>query len=280
VSKSDQAVRNASLSRHTANNASGLHALQAFDDEVTDSRISFKGRPMDVVAMLEEDRPRFHQGGAAQWDSLPETLRLIQQLTAGVGSTLETGCGASTVVFAASGASHTAISPDPDEHRRVREYCDRIGVDHSRLKLIVGLSDEVLPSLPADRTLDVAFIDGAHSFPYPAIDWYYVTRMLSIGGHLVFDDVPIPAVAPLFRHMTLEPNWRLDAILDNRAASFSLLAPPQPEEWSGQPFNRTYPDYSFMPLPERSRLSAAHRLTQLKSRLSARYPRIREFVKK
>jgi predicted O-methyltransferase YrrM len=235
---------------------------------------------MDVIRMLEEDRPRFHQQGAAQWDSLPETLRLIQRLVPEVGgSTLEIGCGASTVVFAASGASHTAISPEPDEHRRVRDYCDQIGVDHSRLRLIVGLSDEVLPSLPAERTIDLAFIDGAHSFPYPAIDWYYVTRMLNIGGHLVFDDVPIPAVAPLFRHMTLEPNWRLDATLDNRAASFTLLAPPRPEEWSGQPFNQKYPDYSFVPLPQRSRLIFAHRLAELKTHLAKRFPRIRQIAK-
>jgi len=236
---------------------------------------------MDVVAMLEADRPRFHQQGTAQWNSLPETLRLIQRSAPGAdGSTLETGCGASTVVFAASGASHTAISPDPDEHRRVREYCEQIGVDHSRLRLIVGLSDEVLPSLPAERTLDVVFIDGAHSFPYPAIDWYYLTRMLKIGGQLIFDDVPIPAVAPLFRHMKLESNWRLDAILDNRAAAFSLLAPPAPEEWSGQPFNRRYPDYSFAPLPLRSRLLVAHRLTRLKSQLATRFPQIRQAFKK
>jgi len=230
---------------------------------------------MDVVARLQADRPSFHQRGAAKWDSLPETLRQIQRSVPDGGSTLETGCGASTVVFAASGAHHTAISPDPDEHRRVREYCERIGIDHSRLRLVVWLSDEVLPGLPAERVLDVAFIDGAHSFPYPALDWYYITRMLKIGGQLVFDDVPVPAVAPLFRHMTLEPNWRLDAILDDRAAAFSLLAPPAPEEWSSQPFNAAYPDYSFVSLSSRSRLVAAHRLKRLRADLARRYPRMR-----
>jgi len=234
---------------------------------------------MDVVATIEADRPRFHHRGTAQWNCLPETLRLIQRSAPEGGTTLETGCGASTVVFAASGANHTAISPDPDEHRRVREYCEQIGVDHSRLTLVVGLSDEVLPGLPAERAIDVAFIDGAHSFPYPAIDWYYVTRMLKIGGQLIFDDVPIPAVAPLFRHMNLEPNWRLDTILDNRAAAFSMLALPKPEDWSGQPFNRGYPDYSFAPLPLRSRLLVAHHVAKLKSQLATRYPKIRQMIK-
>jgi hypothetical protein len=231
---------------------------------------------MDVVATLQADRPSFHQHGAVRWDSLPETLRLIQRSSPDGGRTLETGCGASTVVFAASGANHTAISPDPDEHRRVRDYCELIGVDHSRLTFVVGLSDEVLPAFPAERVLDVAFIDGAHSFPYPALDWYYVTRMLKVGGQLVFDDVPVPAVAPLFRHMKLEPNWRFDAILDNRAAAFTLLTPPAPEEWSSQPFNRAYPDYSFVPLGLRSRLLATHRSNQIRAELSRRYPRMRQ----
>ena len=231
---------------------------------------------MDVITKLEADHPRFHQQGVAEWNSLTETLKLIQRATPEGGSTLETGCGASTVVFASSGANHTAISPDPEEHRRVREYCEQIGVDHSRLRFIVGLSDEVLPGMPAERTLDVAFIDGAHSFPYPAVDWYYITRMLKIGGQLVFDDVPIPSVAPLYRHMTLEPNWRFDAILDNRAAAFTLLAPPKPEEWSGQPFNRGYPDYSFAPFPLRWRLFFAHRRVELRSQVGKRFPRVRE----
>lgn len=230
---------------------------------------------MDVVATLLADRPSFHQHGAARWDALPETLRQIQRSSPDGGRTLEIGCGVSTVVFAASGANHTAISPGPDEHRRVRDYCEKIGVDHSRLTFVVGLSEEVLPSLQAERVLDVAFVDGAHSFPYPALDWYYTTRMLKVGGQLILDDVPVPAITPLFRHMKLEPNWRFDAILDNRAAAFTLLAPPGPEdEWTSQPFNRSYPDYSFVPLGSRPRLLAIHRSNQIRAELSRRYPRM------
>jgi predicted O-methyltransferase YrrM len=230
---------------------------------------------MDIVARLQSDRPSFHHGGSLRWDSLPETLRFIRRSVQPGDCTLETGCGASTVVFAAAGANHTAISPAQEEHARVRTYCDQIGIDHSRLRFVVGLSDDVLPTLTAERVLDVAFIDGAHSFPYPEVDWYYITRMLKVGGHLVFDDVPVPAVAPLFRHMSVEPNWRFEAVLDNRAAAFSLLAPPQPEDWSNQPFNSRYPDYSFVALPLRARLLASYRVKQLRTGLADRYPGLR-----
>jgi predicted O-methyltransferase YrrM len=184
---------------------------------------------LDIVRRLLTDRPSLHLEGKARWDALPETLEAIRRYARDGHTTIETGVGASTIVFAAAGANHTAISPNPSEHVRVREYCREIGVDDSKITFVAGFSDDVLPSLLGrDRTLDVAFIDGAHSFPYPEVDWYYISRSLKIGGALLLDDIPIPAVAPVFRHMSLESNWRLDRILDDRSAAFTLLAPPLP----------------------------------------------------
>jgi len=228
----------------------------------------------NIVQLLLRDRPAFHLGGDARWNSLPETLEAISASVKPGDSTIETGVGASTLVFASRGAEHTAISPDPEEHKRVRDYCRQIGVQDSRLTFIAGLSDDVLPSLLShDRTLDVAFIDGAHSFPYPEIDWYYITRSLKIGGTLLMDDITIPAVAEVFRHMRLEPNWRLQGVWDERAASFTLLAAPPPgDPWSDQKHNRGYPDLSFAAPPERLRLSVAFRAARLRHALARRYP--------
>ena len=209
-------------------------------------------RRPDVVQRLLVDQPAFHLAGEARWDSLPETLAAIRRAVKPGDSTIETGVGASTVVFADGGANHVAVSPAPDEHQRVRDYCAQIGVDDSRTNFIVGLSDDVLPSLLGrERTLDAAFIDGAHSFPFPEVDWHYISRALKIGGRLLMDDVTIPSVAQVFRHMRLEPNWRLDGVFDNRAASFTLLAEPGPEEWTNQAYNDGFPDYGFAALPER-----------------------------
>jgi precorrin-6B methylase 2 len=241
--------------------------------------MTITGAP-SIVERLLEDRPSFHLGGRAHWYSLSETLGSIRSSVRRGDCTIETGAGASTVVFAAAGADHTAISPDSEEHRLIREYCERIDVDASRVTFIEGLSDDVLPLLLGrDRTLDVAFIDGAHSFPFPEVDWHYITRALKTGGKLLMDDIPIPAVAPLFRHMSLEPNWRVDAVLDGRAAAFTLLAPPVPEDWSQQPFNTGYPDFGFAPLRRRLPLEAAHRMAVLRERLSDRYPSLRRLYK-
>lgn len=237
---------------------------------------------LDIVQRLLTDKPSFHLRGEARWDALPETLEAIRRSARPGDSTIEIGVGVSTVVFAASGANHTAISPDRAEHQRVRDYCHRIGIDDSLLKFVVGLSDDVLPSLLGrDRTLDVAFIDGAHSFPLPVMDWYYVTRSLKIGGKLLMDDIPIPAAAQVFRHMRLEPNWRLDGIFDDRAAAFTLLAPPEAEDnWSHQPFNRHYPDFSFANLPKRLRLRTAFWVKQMRYAAAQRHPGLRRIYKR
>lgn len=235
---------------------------------------------MNIVERLLADRPSFHAGGTVRWNSMPETLRMIAKSVRDGSRTLETGSGASTVVFAACGAHHTAISPDGREHERVREYCRSIGVDDSRLTFIAGFSDQELPALCKERVFDAAYIDGAHEFPYPEVDWHFVSRALKIGGVLLMDDVPIPAVAPVFRHMRLEPQWRFEGILDHRAAAFTLVRDATFEEQVSQAFNAGVPDYSFEPLPTRLAMTAGFRLAEWRSSLGTRYPRLRALWKR
>jgi len=236
---------------------------------------------LNIVKQLQTDRPSFHLGGHARWDSLPQTLNAIRSAVKPGDVTIETGVGASTVVFTAGGSTHTAISPDPREHELIREYCRSIGVDDSRLNFVVGLSEDVLPDvLTRERTLDVAFIDGAHSFPFPEVDWCYITRSLKVGGYLVVDDITIPSVAPLYRHMTLEANWALDRVLDDRAAAFRLQALPLGEDWGNQKVNARYPDYQFADLPKRVQLELAHRVTKMSHAAARRNPALRRIYKR
>jgi predicted O-methyltransferase YrrM len=225
---------------------------------------------LDIVQRLLTDRPSFHLGGSADWTSLPETLHAILAAVRPGAVSVETGVGASTVIFAAAGASHTAISPDPQEHELVRAYCRRIGIDDSQLTFAAGSSEDILPSLLSrERTLDAAFIDGAHSFPFPEVDWCYITRSLKLGGRLVLDDITIPTVEPVYRHMSLEPNWRLESVLDNRGAAFTLLYEPRLDDyWPAQQMNSRYPDFSFAAPPKRLKLAGAYRVTATRRRMA------------
>lgn len=195
-------------------------------------------------------------------------MRLLEDNVRPGFSTVETGAGASTVVFAAAGARHTAISPEAGEHQRVVAYCGEIDVDTHGLSFIAACSDDALPSFSPAGPLDLVFIDGSHSFPHPVIDWHYLARHLRVGGVLVLDDVPIPAVGLLHRALDDDPHWRFETLVDGRAALFTKLSePPVGEFWRIQAFNRSFPDFSFLPPAARARHSLAHRLARQQARL-------------
>lgn len=227
-------------------------------------------RSRRALERLVAERPAFHSvaGEPQVWNALPGTLALIGERVSAGDRTLETGAGASTVMFAAAGARHLAISPWADEHRRIVAWCEAQEIPTAELGFAAGPSDDVLPGLPADDVLDVAFIDGKHSFPHPVVDWHYVTRRLRVGGVLILDDIPIPAVAVVLGAMRADPAWRVLEYRDERCAALEKLAdPPAGDNWSAQPFNRGFPDLSFLPAPRRGLLAARTGARRVASRL-------------
>ena len=233
----------------------------------------------DILSRLVTERPSFHavNGQARIWHAQPRTLELIARHVRPSDRTLETGCGASTVVFAAAGARHTAISPSADEHQRISDYCRRAGIDDSNVSFVAGSSDRVLPGLVDEERLDLAFIDGAHSFPYPVIDWHYVSRRLRPGGILIMDDINVPSVAVPCRAMRTDGDgWQALDVADDRAQAFEKLRePPKGDKWKAQAFNAGYPDYSFAPFVRATRLRLRHQARAARSRLAGRVARNR-----
>jgi predicted O-methyltransferase YrrM len=118
-------------------------------------------------------------------------------------STLETGMayGLSTLFICQAlqdnGAGcHIAIDPfQASEFKSVGVLnVERAGLSH-RFQLRQDAADIVLPRLCTEgRTLDFAFIDGWHLFDYTLVDFYYIDKMLKVGGHVAFDDLWLPAV--------------------------------------------------------------------------------------
>lgn len=70
----------------------------------------------------------------------------------------------------------------------------RAGLDDN-LQFYESPSDEVLPRLCAEgEKFDMAFIDGSHLFDYALVDFFYLDKLLKMGGYIVFDDLWMPAV--------------------------------------------------------------------------------------
>ncbi len=69
-----------------------------------------------------------------------------------------------------------------------------------RHRLVEARSDVALPQLVADGTrIDLAYIDGWHTFDYVLLDYLYIDRMLQVGGIVGFNDCEYPAVHRVIR---------------------------------------------------------------------------------
>ena len=180
-----------------------------------------------LTASLRADPPALHESGAScaglHWPALEWIERTVQSGWA----TLETGAGLSTLVFAASGAEHESITPARDETERILAELRRREISSDQVRFHVGSSDEVLPSWEP-RPLDLVLLDGAHGFPYPTLDWWYVARHLKPSGLLVLDDAYMSGVSALLDYLRSRPTWRVEEALGFRTVVVRKLADERP----------------------------------------------------
>jgi hypothetical protein len=171
-------------------------------------------------------------------------------------TTLETGSGSSTVLFAASGAAHTAISPVADEHERIARYCDEHGISHERVRFIAASSHTALLDEWQPEPLDLVLIDGAHGFPFPILDWMYTAQHLRVGGRLLVDDAYQPAVNVLVRYLRASDAWDLEVVPGHRTPCFRKLTDQSVSfDWDDRALGRP----RFDDLPPARRLVASAR---------------------
>jgi predicted O-methyltransferase YrrM len=73
-----------------------------------------------------------------------------------------------------------------------------------------------LPALEQKgQRVDFAFVDGWHTFDYAMIDFFYIDRLLNVGGLLVLDDTIYPALQKLARYIA---SHRCYTVVDHGAS--------------------------------------------------------------
>jgi hypothetical protein len=100
---------------------------------------------------------------------------------------------------------------DPLQQARFK----RIGLRHVReagyehlIEFWEDRSEFVLPRLASQGTaIDFAFIDGLHRFDQVMIDFYFINRMLTVGGIVAFDDNGWAPVHKAVRHVASYPAY-------------------------------------------------------------------------
>jgi predicted O-methyltransferase YrrM len=67
---------------------------------------------------------------------------------------------------------------------------------------------EVLPELMQNgRKIDFAYIDSTKQFDWLLVDFFYIDKLMKVGGIVVFDDVAFPSIRKLLRYLSGFPGY-------------------------------------------------------------------------
>ncbi len=177
--------------------------------------------------------------------SMPiDTLRLLERLVrGGVDLSVETGCGASTVIFSNYAKHHIAFAFD-DRHRP--DGSARLAVANPAFRpepveWVFGATQSQLPPYRFPRPIDFALIDGPHGFPFPQLEYYFLYPHLRKGtGILAVDDIQIPIITQLYEFLLEDAMFELIAVEGTLACFRRTEAEtfdPRGDGWSRQGYN-------------------------------------------
>lgn len=181
------------------------------------------GTPQSVIAEIAE-RQAVYDGRT--WIPLHSHVStgdgaLLERLIAEIDATrtLEVGMayGLSTLFICAAllprrdRAHHVAIDPfqSADWSSIGLANLRRANCAHL-VEFYEDRSEFVLPQLAREgRELDFAFVDGWHSFEQALVEFYYIDRMLRVGGVVAFDDADWPGINKALRYLVRLPGYRV-----------------------------------------------------------------------
>lgn len=192
--------------------------------------------PSDMAVLRAEERQAIQAGAPFAMGIDAATARFIYDRIGASSTTLETGSGLSTLVFAMKGGEHFAVTPNANESQAIRQYAASHGIDVSRVRFVNEASERALPALETPP-LDLVLIDGKHAFPWPTLDWFYTADRLRLGGVVIVDDTQLWAVQLLVKFLSADQRaWRL-VNRTRKAAAFEKITPSVHDvAWYMQPF--------------------------------------------
>lgn len=207
----------------------------------------------DVLQRIVDVQAVLHGAGTVSRDALSAIARQAESRS-GIQRSVETGCGATTLLLSHLSQHHTVFALDVGGSvaNVRRSPLLREGV----VSFVEGPSQKTLPLHSFPEKLQLAVIDGPHAYPFPDLEYYYLYPHLDTGSLLVLDDIHVRSIHNLFEFLREDEMFRLEEVVRNTAFFTRTDAPtfdPHGDGWADQRYNaRTLFRYDW-----RSRLKSA-----------------------
>jgi len=146
--------------------------------------------------------------------------RLIASLRPAVGVEVGLAFGISSLFIceamkaARPDARHIVIDPSQHDPAETWKGIGLKNLERAGFREMVEFHEKqsqvALPELEARGTqIDFAFVDGWHTFDHTLVDFFYIDRMLRVGGIIALDDNDIPGVHKVCRFIATNRAYRV-----------------------------------------------------------------------
>lgn len=199
-----------------------------------------------VVQAIVEIAPGLHTAGTTSPQFLHAILAHATQRE--IGHSVETGCGASTLLLSHLSEHHTVFAVDEGSGSIANVRRSPL-LRQERVIFVEGPTQKTLPLHSFENELQFALLDGPHAYPFPDLEYFYIYPHLAAGALLAVDDIHIRSVHNLYEFLRSDEMFRLDEVAGTTAFFTRTKAPvfnPFGDGWWEQRYNsRTLLRYSW-----------------------------------
>lgn len=201
------------------------------------------GDLLSAIATYQQKRGGPHCAGTLTSGPLKTILWYLEEYFAGRPvRAIETGCGASTILFSHYAEKHYSFCYDDREceNSSVNFVIEFPGFRAEKVEWVFGPTQLTVPRHIISEPIDIILIDGPHGFPFPELEYYYFYRLLQPNSVLIIDDIHIPTLRNLFNFLSQDDMFYLHQVTATTAFFVRTSEPmlnPLGDDWWKQRYN-------------------------------------------
>jgi hypothetical protein len=168
----------------------------------------------EVLRRIAEVGPGLHSVGSFSTRTLEGIARAAQKRR--IRNSVETGSGASTLLFSHLSDHHTVFASDGGSGSVTNIRRSPL-LRQNVVTFVEGPTQATLPRHHFTEKMQLVLIDGPHGYPFPDLEYYFLYPHLDAGALLILDDIHIPTVHNLFQFLRRDAMFHLDEVIQTTA---------------------------------------------------------------
>ncbi len=191
----------------------------------------------EIRRRIAEVGPGLHSAGTFSARTFQAIARAAHKRQ--IHNSVETGSGASTLLFSHLSEHHTVFALDAGSGSITNVRRSPL-LRQDVVTFVEGPTQATLPQYRFTEKLQLVLMDGPHGYPFPDLEYYFLYPHLDTGALLILDDIHIPTVHGLFRFLRRDAMFELDEVVQTSAFFTRTSAPtfdPFGDGWWQQNYN-------------------------------------------